>query len=58
MGKKSKKKRQENQSHTIGEVSDNVLRMTCENIQTAESGNISLFLMNSLTSSMRCELRW
>jgi len=41
MGKKSKKKHQENQSHTVGEVSDNVSRMTSENVQTAESGNIS-----------------
>ena len=58
MGKKSKKKRQDNLSHSVGEVSDNVLRMISENVETAESGNISTFLMNSPTSSMRCKVRW
>jgi len=42
MGKKSKKKHQEKQSHTVGEVSDNVLRTTSEHVQTAESGIISM----------------
>ena len=41
MGKKSKKNHQENQSNTVGEVSDNVSRATSENIQTTGSGNIS-----------------
>jgi hypothetical protein len=58
MGKKSKKKHQENQSHSVGEVSDNVSRTISENVETAESGNISTFLMNSPTLSMRCKVHW
>jgi hypothetical protein len=43
MGKQSKKKCQENQSHSVGEVSDNVSRMIPENVETAKRGNISVF---------------
>ena len=43
MGKKSKKKRQENQSHSVGQVSHNISRTISENIETVESDNISTF---------------
>ena len=43
MGKKSKKKREGNQSHSVGEVSHNVSRIISENVETVESDNISTF---------------
>ena len=52
MGKKSKKKRQGNQFHSVGEVSYNVLRTISENVKTVESDNISMFFMNFSTLSM------
>ena len=43
MGKKSKKKRQENQCHSVGQVSHNVSRIISENDETVKSNNISTF---------------
>ncbi len=43
MGKKSKKKHQENQSHSVGDLADNVSRTIPENVETAERRNISTF---------------
>jgi hypothetical protein len=41
MGKKSKKKRQENQTRSVGDLADNVSRTIPENVEAAASGNIS-----------------
>ena len=43
MGKKSKKKRQENQTRSVGDLADNVSRTIPENVEAAASGNISTF---------------
>ena len=43
MGKKSKKKRQENQTRSVGDLADNVSRTIPENVEAAASGDISTF---------------
>ena len=43
MGKKSKKKCQETQSCSVGDLADNVSGMIPENVKTAVRGNISTF---------------
>ena len=43
MGKKSKKKRQENQTRSVGDLADNVSGTTSENVKASASGNISTF---------------
>ncbi len=58
MGKISKKKHQEEQSRAVGEVSDNVSRMTSENIQTTGSGNRTTLFDEFLTLSVNCKVSW
>jgi hypothetical protein len=43
MGKKSKKKRQENQTRSVGDLADNVSRTIPENVEASACGNISTF---------------